>query len=237
MTQVFEHIPHVERKVFKRTTMNEISVFFTFAPLSLASKFKDLQALDLDFGAILIQSDNTDISKGELITYKDKDIAVSLLSTGILVNVPTTDYRDFETTAFAWNRVEDVMKALDIEPAAWVFTKGNRFVFTQPLKEEAQKDEALKMILSEDYLSLASTNRLFFEDSTDKTRLFSCRYEFEKFNGKDALGLKFMIASQSYSANGLCEQVMATNTLLFDGWHWVMNDKMLDFLDKPKGSA
>lgn len=237
MTQVFEHIPHVERKVFKRTTMNEISVFLSFAPLSLASKFKDLKALDLDFEAILIPSDNADISKSELITYKDKDIAVSLLSTGILVNVPTTDYRDFKTTDFAWNHLEDVMRAMKIEPAAWVFTKGNRFVFTQPLTGEEQREEALKMILSEDYLSLASTNCLFFEDSIDKTRLFSCRYGFEKYNGKDALGLKFMIASQSYSVNGLCEQVMETNSLLFDGWHWVMNDKMLDFLDKPKGSV
>ena len=27
---VFENIPHVERKIFKRTTMNEIALFFTF---------------------------------------------------------------------------------------------------------------------------------------------------------------------------------------------------------------
>ena len=234
MDRVFGHIPHVERKVFRRTTMNEISLFFTYAPLSLANKFKELQGLDLDFGAIQIQSNNAEIGQGELITYKDKDVDVTLLSTGILVNVPTSEYRDFETTVFAWDRLEHIMGVMNVEPMAWVFTKGNRFVFTQPLTEEMQRKEAIKMIFSEEYLSLASANSLFFEESTDKTRLFSCRYGFEKYSGKDALGLKFMIASQRYSLNELCAQVMETNKLLFDGWHWVMNRKMLEFLDGPK---
>ena len=209
--------------------MNEISVFFTFAPISLSK----MRQMDLNFGIIKIENNGQESSKDELVSYKDKDIVITLLNTGALVNVPAKEYRDFETTAFVWNGLENVMKTLGVEPAAWIFTKGNRFVFTEPITYANQK-EALEMVLSPNYLSLASDKRLFFEESSDKTKLFSCQYGFEESKEKGILVVKFMIATQRYSINGLCSQVMETNKLMFDGWHWAMSDGMLHFLDQPK---
>ena len=49
--------------------------------------------------------------------------------------------------------------------------------------------------------------------------------------------VKYLIATQSYSIDGLCDQIMETNKLMFDGWHWSMSKGMLNFLDQDKGGA
>lgn len=232
MSHVFEHIPHVERKVFKRTTMNEVSLFLTYNPTSLAK----MRQLDLDFGFIKIGNDERGKGHNEMVSYKDKDVLVTFLNTGVLVSVPAMEYRDFETTSFVWEHLEKIMNTLAVEPAPWLFTKGNRFVFTEPITE-SNRQEALDMVFSTDYLSFVKDRRLFFEESIDKTKLFSCQYGFEESKKEGVITVKYLIATQSYSIDGLCDQIMETNKLMFDGWHWSMSKGMLNFLDQDKGGA
>lgn len=232
MNRVFAHIPHVERKVFKRTTMNEVSLFFTYNPTSLAK----MRQMDLDIGFIKIGNDERGNVNNEMVSYRDKDVLVTFLNTGALVSVPATEYRDFETTSFVWDRLEKIMDTLGIEPAPWLFTKGNRFVFTEPITE-ANRQEALEMVFSTDYLTRVNDRRLFFEESIDKTKFFSCQYGFEESKKEGVITVKYLIASQSYSIDGLCNQIMETNKLMFDGWHWSMSEGMLSFLDQAKGGA
>lgn len=234
MATKFKNIPHVERKVFKRTSMNEILVFFAYAPVSLASS-KDalesfLKAIGLNISKLQMNSNE---EKDDLLEYQDKDVTVSLTSAGALVNIPVTKYRDFTSTEFVWQHLEQALLILHVNPIVWSFSKGNKFVFIKPVTEDI-KDKLLELILSNELRTMSEGKGIFVEESIDKSSVFSCRYGFEKYKDKDALSLKTMITNSSYQVTNLVAQVMAMNEQMFDVWHWCMSQRMLEFMDSSK---
>lgn len=234
MATTFKNIPDVERKVYKRTSMNEILLFFTYTPISLVNNRNvlenELKAMELSISRLQLNSNE---GKDDLIEYQDGDVTVSLTNVGVLVNIPVTRYRDFTTTEFVWNHLEQVLRVLHVNPIIWSFSKGNRFVFAKPVAEEAKKS-LLSVILSEELLKQSNDKGVYVVESDDRTCVFSCRYGFEKYKEQDALSLKTMISSQSYEVNGLTKQVMAMNELMFDVWHWTMSPALLKFMDAQK---
>ena len=234
MVTTFKNIPHVGRKVFARTSMNEILVFFTYTPISLVNNqealTRVLKEMELTMSRLQLNSNG---EKDDLMEYQDQDVTVSLTNAGVLVNIPVTKYRDFTTTEFVWNHLEQALQTLHVNPIIWSFTKGNRFVFAKPVSEESKKS-LLSLILSEELLKQTQDKGIFVVESDDRTCVFSCRYGFEKYGEQDALSLKTMISSQSYNVKGLTRQVMEMNELMFDVWHWAMSPAILKFMDTSK---
>lgn len=234
MATTFKNIQHVGRKVFARTSMNEIIVFFTYAPISLVNTQEALTGVLKGMGLTISRLQlNSNGENNDLVEYQDQDVTVSLTNAGVLVNIPVTKYRDFTSTEFVWNHLEQVLQTLHVNPIIWSFSKGNRFVFAKPVTEESKKN-LLTLILSEDLLKQAQDKGIFVVESDDRTCVFSCRYGFEKYKEQDALSLKTMISSQSYEVKGLTRQVMEMNELMFDVWHWTMSPALLKFMDTPK---
>lgn len=234
MATTFKNIPHVERKVFERTSMNEILVFFTYSPISLVNSQEALMGVlkEMELTVSRLQL-NSNGEKDDLVEYQDQDVTVSLTNAGVLVNIPVTKYRDFTSTEFVWDHLEKALQTLHVNPIIWSFSKGNRFVFAKPVSEESKKS-LQALILSEDLLDQSQDKGIFVVESDDRTCVFSCRYGFEKYKEQDALSLKTMISSQSYELKGLTRQVMEMNELMFDVWHWTMSPAMLKFMDIPK---
>ena len=230
----FKNIPHVERKVFRRTSMNEILVFFAYEPVSIAS-CKDalesfLKKIGLSISKLQMISNE---EKDDLLEYQDQNVTVSLTSAGAFVNIPVTKYRDFTSTEFVWKHLEQALLILHVNPIVWSFSKGNKFVFIKPVTEDI-KDKLLELILSNELRTLSGGKGIFVEESIEKSSVFSCRYGFEKYKDKDALSLKTMITHSSYQVTNLTAQVMAMNELMFDVWHWCMSQRMLEFMNSPK---
>lgn len=234
MATRFKNIPHVGRKVYRRTSMNEILVFFTYSPVSLVNCQDVLAAKLKEMGLTISRLQlNGNGEKDDLMEYQDQDVTVSLTNAGALVNIPVTKYRDFTSTGFVWNHLEEALLALHVNPIIWSFSKGNRFVFAKPVAEDSKRS-LLSLVLSEDLLNQAQGKGIFVVESDDQTCVFSCRYGFEKYKEQDALSLKTMISSQSYEVKGLTKQVMEMNELMFDVWHWAMSPAMLKFMDAQK---
>lgn len=236
MVQIFGHIPHTQRKVFQRTTMKDIFLFFLYEPVLLhqkAAKIKDyLKQFRIETTGNAEDSSLEDNNRVALM-YSDSGVSVNVLANGILVNVPAKDYRDFTLTSPVWEHIESILKIMGATPTSWAFLKTNRFQFVQTIKEK-DKESVLKLVLSPSMLNELGGNNVFAEESNDKNRFFSFQYQFEQDNGKDTLSLKYMIATRNYISDNLCRQVLETNEMMFDGWHWSMSPAILEFLDKPK---
>ena len=222
---VFEHIPHVERKIFKRTFMNEISLLFTYSPLKMSEICEEIERISISMGMSVVTKGDT------LLILKDKDALVTWTANAVLVSIPSSEYKDFETTGFVWDHLSVILKSIDVNPIVWSFTKGNRMVFAKAIDEE-KKDEIFKIVLSDDLIENGGDKHFYVEESKDKTCVLTCRYGLEKYNGKDSLSLKTMITSQAYAIDGLKEQVFGVNELMYDSWYWCMSEDMFSLMDK-----
>lgn len=226
---VFEYIPHVKRVVYKRTFMNEISLLFTYNPIKMDIASEEIARVSQSIG---IQSEN--IIKDEEISsilVKDHNALITLMPNAALVSLPSREYVDFKTTEFLWKHIETLLRELEVCPIVWSFTKGNRWVFNKAILPEQEK-EVLKVVLSEDLLSRTTEKRIYVEEAIDKSCVFTCRYGMEKVNEKDSIGLKTMIASQSYTLENLCEQVFLVNDLMFDVWSWCVSDSIKELMNR-----
>lgn len=226
---VFEYIPHVKRVVYKRTFMNEISLLFTYNPIKMDIASEEIARVSQSIG---IQSEN--IIKDEEISsilVKDHNALITFMPNAALVSLPSREYVDFKTTEFLWKHIETLLRELEVCPIVWSFTKGNRWVFNKAILPEQEK-EVLKVVLSEDLLSRTTEKRIYVEEAIDKSCVFTCRYGMEKVNEKDSIGLKTMIASQSYTLENLCEQVFLVNDLMFDVWSWCVSDSIKELMNR-----
>ena len=227
--QIFEHIPHVKRHVYKRTTMNEIVLFFTYDVISISERKDQILKLLSEYGLTTMP---TSKKEGEdMLVYVDDGVIVTFVSSGVIVNIPSFKYRNFLKTEKIWERLSQIMLALNLNTMVWTFTKGNRLVFTYQLDESA-KQTVLKIAFSEAMLAVMDKERVFVEESNDKKRTLTCRYGFEAFKDKTALSLKTMITTRSYSPENLVREVMDTNELMFDAWYWAAGEDLKKMMDK-----
>ncbi len=227
--QIFEHIPHVKRHVYKRTTMNEIVLFFTYDVISISERKDQILKLLSEYGLTIMP---TSKKEGEdMLVYVDDGVIVTFVSSGVIVNIPSFKYRNFLKTEKIWERLSQIMLALNLNTMVWTFTKGNRLVFTYQLDESA-KQTVLKIAFSEAMLAVMDKERVFVEESNDKKRTLTCRYGFEAFKDKTALSLKTMITTRSYSPENLVREVMDTNELMFDAWYWAAGEDLKKMMDK-----
>lgn len=227
--QVFEHIPHVERHIYKRTTMNEIVLFFTFDVISISERKDQILKLLSEYGLTIMPTSEKE--EGDMLVYVDDGVIVTFVSSGVIVNIPSFKYRNFLKTEKVWERLSRIMLALNLNTMVWTFTKGNRLVFTYQLDETA-KQTVLKIAFSEAMLAVMDKERVFVEESNDKKRTLTCRYGFEAFKDKTALSLKTMITTRSYSPENLVKEVMDTNELMFDAWYWAAGEELKKMMDK-----
>ena len=227
--QIFEHIPHVKRHVYKRTTMNEIVLFFTYDVISISERKDQILKLLSEYGLTTMP---TSKKEGEdMLVYVDDGVIVTFVSSGVIVNIPSFKYRNFLKTEKIWERLSQIMLALNLNTMVWTFTKDNRLVFTYQLDESA-KQTVLKIAFSEAMLAVMDKERVFVEESNDKKRTLTCRYGFEAFKDKTALSLKTMITTRSYSPENLVREVMDTNELMFDAWYWAAGEDLKKMMDK-----
>ena len=222
----FPNINHEKRKMFVRTFMNEVVLFFTYDQIDLETVREDiitlLPSIECTFCPEKSSKDN--------IIYTDKDAIITFTTIGVLVSIPSKEYRDFSTTTSIWNHLESVMKHIGVNPLTWTFTKGNRFVFNKPILKE-QYEQVYKLILSDSLISNVNDKNMFVLESEDQTCVFTCRFGMEKFQEKDSLGLKTMIVSQAYSVEGLADQVLQRNNDMYDCWYWCMSEKTLSIMN------
>ena len=221
----FKNITHCDRRIFERTFLNEIVLLFAYEKV-------DPSSLDEEFHSFLSQEGCRDITTGDKgCVYNYQDAVITVSSAGTLVSIPSKEYKDFETSGEIWCHVERLFKQICINPTAWAFTKGNRFVFNKPISSE-QYDAAFQLILSHDLLACTKENHLCAISSNDATSLFVAKYGLEQISGKDSLSLKIFISSMSYNLDGLREQVFERNKDMFNCWMWCMSEKMISFMSK-----
>ena len=223
----FPNIEHVKRKMFNRTFMNEIVLFFTYNQINFATIREDITTA---LSSVECSSSIEEPSK-DCIIYTDNDAIITITPIGILVSIPSKEYKDFSQTTSIWNHLEAVMKHIGVNPLTWTFTKGNRFVFNRPIPEE-QYNDVYKLILSDKLISSSNDNHMLVLESEDQSCAFTCRFSMDKFQGKDSLGLKTMIISQSYAIDGLAEQILRRNEDMFDCWHWCMSKNTLSLMNQ-----
>ena len=228
---VFINIPHVDRVVYERTFMNEISLLFTYNPikLDLASEIIAHMAQSLDIQMDFIEKDGEKTA----ILVRDKNAIITFTPNAVLISLPTREYVDFSTTTFLWKDVETMLRGLEVNPIVWSFTKGNRWVFNKAISHDQEKN-VFKTIFTEELLNNTNEKHIYVEESIDKSRVFTCRYGMEKVNEKDAVGMKTMIASQSYTLDNLVEEVFGVNELMFDVWNWCVNDSIKELMKSKK---
>ena len=223
----FENIPHVERIVYKRTFMNEITLLFTYNKINFESIREGL----LEFAVSLGLTETENISGEDYIVLKDKDASVTFASNAVLVSLPSKEYSNFENTAPIWNDLEKILTYLQVNPIVWSFTKGNRWLFNKVITEDIAP-EVYRVVFSDKLLSLTDEKHFFVEESTDKTCVVTCRYGIDKIREKDSIGLKIMIASQTYTVSNICEQVFGLNELMFDVWHWAVSENVKQIMQR-----
>ena len=107
---VFNNIPHVERFVFKRTFMNEITLLFIYNPIKLEECKDNVIKVASSIGISINQIVNN------CIILKDKDALLSLTENALVVSLPSREYKNFTTTTFLWNHVEELLKTMKITP-------------------------------------------------------------------------------------------------------------------------
>jgi len=214
--------------------MNEVLLLFTYSPLLLADAYDiiSLKAQELKLKMTTVQFSKSGDDES-LIAYLDEDVSVSFMPSAVLVNIPVFKYRDFTRTLPVWKHLEQILSSIGINPIVWTFSKSNRFVLTSPVTND-NRQQVLELILSGELLQSSGVQHLYVEESIDKTRVFTCRYGFEKYKNFDSLSLKTMISTQSYQVEGLADQVLITNGLMFDVWHWAVSNDLLAFMDNPK---
>lgn len=228
MGKVFENIPNVNRHVYRRTFMNEISLCFFYDSIDMGVASEVMARLKLtDIQMNKIPDENVI----KAITVRDKGALVTFTSNAVLISLPSRKYVDFIKTESLWDDIGSWLKKLEIKPSVWSFTKGNRWVFNRPISSNDESD-VLKVVLSQDLLEKSSENHIYVEEGIDKSCVFTCRYGLEKVNGRDSLGLKTMITCQSYSIDRLREQVFCVNEWMFDVWSWCISDSIKKLMDK-----
>lgn len=225
---VFQNIPHTERRIYKRTTMNEIVLFFTYDVISIKERRDQIVGEVKKFN-LTVLSTPENIGQ-DMVVYIDGDVMVSFVSSGVMVNIPAAKYRDFRKTQELWKRLSVIMQALKLNTLVWTFTKGNRLVFTQQL-DDGNKDSVLKLVFSDQMLKAVDKDKIYVEESVDHTRVVTCRYGFEAFKDKTALSLKTMITTRSYNPDRLLQEVMETNNLMFDVWYWTAGEELKKMMD------
>lgn len=224
----FENIPHVAREVYVRTFMNEISLLFTFSQIDLNAIREDL----LSYASLLGLSQIHKEDDGCII-LNDNNSRVTFTSSAVLVSLPSKEYSDFCNTSDIWSHLEMMLNHIGVSPIVWSFTKGNRWAFNKAVAPENEQS-VFKLVLSENLISSTDENHLFVRESTDKTCVVTCRFGMERTGAKDSLNLKIMIASQSYSLNGLCDRIFAMNELMFDVWSWAVSEDIKNFMRRKQ---
>ena len=222
--QTFDNIPHVQRKIYERTFMNEIVLFFSYEKIDSVSIGEGFAAFLNERGV------NISIHNEGIVVYKFKDAAISITTVGTLLSIPSREYKDFSKTKEIWEHVEDVLSKLCVIPVAWAFTKGNRFVFSKPISEEKHKD-VFNLILSKDLLDASNEKQFYVKESIDHTCVFSCRYGIDKVQDKDCLSLKIMITSVAYSLDEFMKQIFNRNEDMFDCWRWCINENAIAMME------
>lgn len=225
---VFKNIPHVNRKIYRRTFMNEIVMLFTYNSVDMYETEAIIRH-EVDSGAVNANIDYIN-NKSGVVLVKVNDAAVSFTHNSVFVSLPASEYKDFSRTTQIWDCLEHLLKTIHANPMLWSFTKGNRWTFSKAIPPE-MKGQVNQLILSRGLLDL-SKNNLYVEESIDKTKVFTCRYGWDKFGEKDSLGLKTMIAFQTYNLENLKGQIFEANELMFDVWDWSVSVKIKQFMDK-----
>lgn len=223
----FNKIQHINRKIYERTFMNEIILFFTYNQIDIDNVREDIVKL-LPSENCIVRSPDKD-----KFIYKFENSIITFTSAGVLISIPSKEYNDFCSTSDIWEHLEKVFKTIGISPMIWSFTKGNRFVFNKPIPEN-KYDEVYKLVLSENLINDSNENHVFVEESDDKKCVFTCRYGMEKINDKDCLSLKTMIVSQSYIVSDLKKQIIKRNDDMFDCWHWCMSENTLNLMENKQ---
>ncbi|MCQ2082452.1 MAG: hypothetical protein MJZ11_12410 [Lachnospiraceae bacterium] len=225
MEKIFEHIPHVERYIYERSFINEISILFTYKQLELDFDQKVapvIEGLDLEIVS--------DLSKHVPIMIKDQDAMIMLTNSAAVVSLSTKTYKDFRNSGLIWDHVEKLLSAMKVSESVWSFTKGNRWAFNKKFQSEKQR-EVMRVVLSDDLINSSHNSSLYVEESDDKSHVFSCRYSMgELQNGNSHLDMKIMIVSNLYKVENLKKQVFEMNDLIFDCWSWCISERMKCFM-------
>lgn len=228
--KTFEHIPHMERKIYKRTFMNEIALYFTYEQVNLKEVGEGICQCGKALGIEVVPNDR---GNEDILSLKDGNAIITFTSSGVLVSLPSREYQDFEKTGFIWEHLEALLTESKAVPLSWSFTKGNRWVFNKPIAPK-MTDHVYKVVLSKELLENTVDKHFYIESSIDNSHVFTCRYGLEKINGKDSVGLKTMIVSLSYSLNNLKEQIFDVNELMFDVWSWSVSEDVKQLMQKEK---
>lgn len=126
----FKHIEHVKREIYNRTFMNEINLFFTYNPIDISEVSENFNFLLPTFNGKMVSKEDN------MFIYKHKSNLITFTPNGVYVSIPAKEYKDFKTTSDIWDNLGLVLKALEICPNMFLFTKGNLFIFNKPIADE-----------------------------------------------------------------------------------------------------
>ena len=243
MNDIFEHI---ERKVYKRTFLQQVDVRLEYPILKKEELTSELVgAVDLFFKNHF-QLEQNDIPLSEIFLKDDElQLALSFTPIASMLSVGYKNYSTFDDSVLSYldplkKYVFNVLGKRDVKA---YLRKVNVFSFENQteLPQEKQERLFLQNVISSALLNFEESKSRVNLDGEDtemsvrnfKTNDFTLEirtYFLHRENGLTSLFLDSIVNFNAESSN-LEDSLKAANLLLYDSYHWAVSEGIINIMN------
>lgn len=246
MNDIFEHI---ERKVYKRTFLQQVDVRLEYPILKNEDLTPELLGAVDEFFKNHFQMEQNEIplsEKGMLLKDDEQQLAFSFTPIASMLSVGYKNYNTFydSVLSYLYPLKEYVFKVLGRRDVDAYLRKVNVFSFeNQPdLAPEKQERLFLQNVFSSAFLNAEEAKSRATIDGED-TEMIVRNFVIDDFaieirtyflhrdNGLTSLFLDSIVNFDADSSN--FEDLLQTaNSLLYDSYHWTVSEGIIDIMSK-----
>lgn len=249
MNGIFEHI---ERKVYKRTFLQQVDVRLEYPILEKDDLTPDLVGSVEEFFKNHFQLEQNDIplSEKEMFLKDDEQqLALSFTPVASMLSVGYKNYNTFydSVLSYLYPLKEYVFNVLGKSDVKACLRKVNVFStdIRDELTQEKQERLFLQNVFSSAFLNADESKcrvKIEGEDTdvfvrnfkTDDFTLEIRTYFLHRENRLTSLFLDSLVTFNANSSN-LEDLLKTANSLLYDSYHWSVSDGVIDIMNKDAG--
>ena len=246
MNEIFEHI---ERKVYKRTFLQQVDVRLEYPIIEKEKLTPELvEAVDEFFkNHFQLEQNNIPLSENEIFLKDDEQqLAFRFAPIASMLSVGYKNYNTFYDSVlpYLYPLKEYVFKVLGRREVKTYLRKVN--VFSTDNQSEVAQDKLerlfLQNVFSSAFLSAEESKsrvRIDGEETELSVRNFKTdgftlelrTYILHRENGLTSLFLDSIVSFDAGSS-GLEDMLKKANSLLFDSYHWAVSEGIIDVMNK-----
>jgi hypothetical protein len=246
MNDIFEH---KERKVYKRTFLQQVDVRFEYPILAKDELTHELVESVGEFFRNHFQLEQNDIplSEKEIFLKDDEQqLALSFTPVASMLSVGYKNYNTFYDSVLSnlYPLKEYVFKVLGKSDAKACLRKVNIFStdYHSELAQEKQERLFLQNVFSSAFLNAEESKSRVIRDGED-TELSIRSFKIDDFNleirtyflhRESGFTSLFLDSVVSFDADSSSVEEMLTkaNSLLYDSYHWAVSEGIIDIMNK-----